>query len=81
MQLKELVGQLFPEPEYRGQCRAAKQQSLAASEDPERAKRAKVEEAPRNCAAEKQSQSASPSSIGALLDLVFLSQVPPLDCV
>ncbi|CAL5221443.1 g3632 [Coccomyxa viridis] len=61
--LKELVGQLFPEPEYRGQCRAAKQQSLAASEDPERAKRAKVEEAPRNCAAEKQSQSASPSSI------------------
>ena len=76
MQLKELVGQLFPEPSYHGQCRMAKQQFLAANEDAEPAKRAKVEEAPRECEAEMQSQSASLSSIGALLHLIFFSQIP-----
>ena len=75
MQLKELVGQLFTEPEYRGQCRTAKQQFLAANEDPERAKRAKVEEAPREREAEMQSQSASPASTGALLDPVFCPHI------
>ncbi len=76
MQLKELVGQLFPEPEYQGQCsRMAKQQSLAANEDPERAKRAKVEEAPRDSEVEMQSQSASAPSIGALLHPVLVLRV------
>lgn len=80
MQLKELVGQLFPEPNHHGQCRMAKQQFLAANEDAERAKRAKVEEAPRECEAGVQSQSSSPTSIGARLHLIFFSQLPLLLC-
>ena len=72
MQLKELVAQLFPEPEYTGQCRMAPQQFLAASEDAERAKRAKVEEAPREYEAEIQSPSASPSSIGCTASFCLL---------
>ena len=66
VQLKELVAQLFPGPEYQEQCRAAPQ-LLAATEDAERTKRPKFEESPREVDADRHSQSASPSSTGAQL--------------
>lgn len=71
LQLKELLAQLFPEPEYRETCRAAPQ-LMSADKEGERAKRLKTEESPRDADQAQQPQSASTASTGAAVALSFL---------
>ena len=69
--LRELLAQLFPEPEYGETCRAAPQ-LISTDKEGERAKRPKTEESPRDIDQAQQPQSASSANTGAAVALSSL---------